>query len=87
MKSTWAKFRIILGSVKPPSTYDLVGISIIVFGNFKVELGIIQSCSSSFNFSSGPNPNSGDSSTKSEVAWKTYNLVLDVPQRWALSLL
>ena len=37
------------------STYDLVGNSFMVFGDVKVELRIIESCSSSFNFSSGSN--------------------------------
>ena len=45
------------------STSDLVGNSIRVFGDVKVELGIIESCSSSFNFSSGSNPNNDDSFT------------------------
>ena len=44
------------------STYDLVGYSIIAFGNVKVELSTIECCSSDLNFSSGSKLNSDDSS-------------------------
>ena len=50
------------------STYDLVGSSIIVFGDVKVELGFIESCSSYFNFPSGSNLKKDDSSTLREKA-------------------
>ena len=45
------------------STYDLVGFSIIVFGDVKVEVRIIESCSPSFTFSSGSSLKNDDSFT------------------------
>ena len=51
LKSTCVWFLIILGSFNLLSTCDFVGNFIIVFGNVKVELRIIENCS--FNFHQG----------------------------------
>ena len=62
-------FRIILLSLNPLSTYNLVGNSIIVFGNVKVDLRTVESCSSNLTFSSGFNlKNDGSSTTPSDKA-------------------
>ena len=44
------------------STYELVGVSTSDFGEVKVELRIVESCSCVFNFSSTYNLNNDDSS-------------------------
>ena len=55
------------------STYDLVGSSIFVLGDVKVELGLIDFCSSTSNFSSGSNLNNDNSSTQWVVDWSWYS--------------
>ena len=61
-------FRIILGSFNLLPTYDLIGNSINVFSNGKVELRVIEHCSFNLIFSSGSNLNNEDSSTLSDKA-------------------
>ena len=63
-----AVFRIILRSLNFLLTYDSLGNSIIVFGNVKLKLQTIESCSPSFIFSSGSNLKNDGSSTPSDVA-------------------
>ena len=50
------------------STYVFVDSFIMVFGDVKVELGSIESCSSNSSFSSGSNLSKDDSATPSDIA-------------------
>ena len=53
------------------STYDLVVIFIIVFGDVKVGISFIKSCSSNFNPSSGSHSKNDVSSTLREIPSST----------------
>ena len=53
------------------SIYDVVDNSNFVIGEVKVELRIIESCSSRFNFSSGSNLDNDISSTLLEIPLST----------------
>ena len=49
------------------STYDLLGKFIFVFGNVEEKLRTIESCSASFNFSSGSSLYNDNLSTPSDI--------------------